>query len=156
MKPQEKPKDALELLTRDYQIVKDLFTIYEGLSDRAVVIKKEIAETICNELIIHAHIEVEVFYPEVRRAIQHGDMMDKAVIRHSAVKELIAHIQCMSSDDYFYDAKLKVLSEKIEYHVKEEEREIFPKVRKSGIDLLALGREMQQRKLELKSSKLVA
>lgn len=148
-------KDAIELLIKDHQVVKNLFEIYEGLSDRAIVTKKELAETICNELIIHTQIEEEVFYPKIRAAIRDGDLMDEALVEHAAAKNLIAQIQSMNPGDHFYDAKLKVLSEQIEHHVKEEEEEMFPKVRKSGIDLVALGKEMQERKLEIKSGELM-
>lgn len=156
MKSQSTPKDAIELLIKDHTAVKNLFEIYEGLSDKAVVTKKEVAEAICNELIIHTQIEEEMFYPKVRRAIKDGDRMDEALVEHSAAKDLIAQIQNMNPGDHFYDAKLKVLSEQIEHHIKEEEEDMFPKIRKSGIDLAALGKEMQERKLELKSGELIS
>jgi hypothetical protein len=55
------------------------------------------------------------------------------------------------SDEYF-EAKVKVLQEQIEHHIKEEESgkdSIFSQVRAADIDLKALGEQMAARKAEL-------
>ena len=48
-----------------------------------------------------------------------------------------------------YDAKVTVLGEQIAHHVKEEEGELFLKVRETRLDLKALGARMAERKSEL-------
>jgi hypothetical protein len=70
-------------------------------------------------------------------------------VEHGSAKELIAQIEAMSPGDAMYDATVKVLGEYIDHHVKEEEGEMFPKVRKTDIDLKALGKEIKARKAEL-------
>jgi hemerythrin superfamily protein len=149
MKMASTKNDAIALLTADHKKVKDLFEQFEGLSDRSKVNKKKIADQICMELTVHAQVEEEIFYPAVRKPIKDDDLMDEAVVEHASAKELIAQISEMDPGDDLYDAKVKVLSEQIDHHVEEEEGEMFPKVRKSGVDLDALGQQMAARKEEL-------
>lgn len=143
------PNDAIAMLEADHAKVKSLFEQFEGLSDRSKVSKKKIADQICMELSIHAEVEEQVFYPAVRKPVNDDDLMNEAEVEHASAKELIAQIMEMDPGDDLYDAKVKVLSEQIEHHVGEEEKEMFPKVRKGKVDLLALGAEMQAFKATL-------
>lgn len=146
-------KDALALLVADHEKVRSLFKQFEGLTDRAVVTKKKIADQICEELSIHAEMEEAVFYPAVRDLIEDSDLMDEALVEHEGAKNLIAQIREMQPGDDLYDARVKVLSEQIEHHVKEEEGEMFSKIRKhkKRIDLMALGQEMTVFRAEFSS-----
>ncbi len=142
-------KDAIAMLQADHRKVEALFEQFEGLSDRSKASKKKIADQICMELSIHAEVEEQVFYPAVRGPVKDEDLMDEAVVEHASAKELIAQIMEMDPGDDLYDAKVKVLSEQIEHHVKEEEEEMFPKVRKGKVNLEALGDEMEAFKAKL-------
>ncbi|PWF48532.1 hemerythrin domain-containing protein [Massilia glaciei] len=143
------PNDAIALLIADHKKVKGLFKQYDALSDRSKASKKKLADEICNELTVHTQVEEEIFYPAIRKPIGDEDLMDEAIVEHAGAKDLIAQIGGMDPGDDLYDAKVKVLAEQIEHHVKEEEDEMFPKVRKSGVDLVALGRRMAARRDEL-------
>ncbi|MYM68424.1 hemerythrin domain-containing protein [Pseudoduganella sp. FT55W] len=140
------PQDAIALLIEDHEEVKAMFEQFEGLSDRANVSKRKLALQICEALTKHAMIEEEIFYPAVREVIKDEDLMDEAVVEHASAKDLIAQIQTMEPTDDLFDAKVKVLSEMIEHHVEEEEGEMFPKVRKTKLDLEELGEAMAVRK----------
>lgn len=142
-------KDAIAMLEADHRKVEALFEQFEGLSDRSKASKKKTADQICMELSIHAEVEEQVFYPAVRGPVKDEDLMDEAVVEHASAKELIAQIMEMDPGDDLYDAKVKVLSEQIEHHVKEEEEEMFPKVRKGKVNLEALGDEMEAFKAKL-------
>ena len=143
-------QDAIAMLTADHREVKAMFKQYEELGERAKASKKKLADQICDALLVHATLEEEIFYPAVREASgDTEDMVDEAVVEHASAKDLIAQLQEMDPEDDLYDAKVKVLSEQIEHHVGEEEGEMFPKPRKSGLDLAALGQEMALRKDEL-------
>jgi hypothetical protein len=65
---------------------------------------------------------------------------------------LINDILASTAGDEFYDAKVKVLSEDIKHHVKEEEMPsegLFAQARKADIDLVSLRDQMVTRKAEL-------
>jgi hemerythrin superfamily protein len=144
-------EDAITLLSADHARVKELFKEFQDLKeeDGSAEDKFELVAQICNELKIHTEIEEEIFYPAVRKAIDDGDLLDEALIEHSAAKELIAQLEEMSPGDELYDARVTVLGEQIEHHVKEEEGEMFPKAKEAKIDGKALGAQMTQRKSEL-------
>ncbi|MBB3224433.1 hemerythrin domain-containing protein [Pseudoduganella umbonata] len=141
--------DAIALLKADHEKVKDMFERFEGLSDRAVASKKKLVREICLELTKHAEAEEEIFYSAVRKAVGDEDMVDEATVEHACAKDLIAQLLAMEPGDDLYDAKVKVLSEQIEHHVEEEEKEMFPKAKKSGLDMIELGQAIQARKEEI-------
>lgn len=143
------PKDAIALLIEDHEHVKSMFEQYEELGDRAHVSKHKLALQICEELTKHATAEEEIFYPAVRQATKEEDLVDEAVVEHASAKDLIAQIISMEPTDDLYDAKVKVLGELIDHHVKEEEGEMFPKARKAKLDLMALGEAIAARKEQI-------
>ncbi|MDX5392369.1 MAG: hemerythrin domain-containing protein [Caulobacteraceae bacterium] len=141
--------DAIKLLKQDHREVEALFEQFEkaSSSDR----KAKIVQKICTELIVHTLIEEEIFYPTFRGKIE-DDILDEGYVEHDGAKTLIAELMAGSPDDPFYDAKVSVLSEEIEHHVKEEERPskgMFAQCRDTDVDLDALGAQMQARKDEL-------
>ncbi|MDO1560227.1 hemerythrin domain-containing protein [Brevundimonas sp. 2R-24] len=149
MEKGEAPPDALRLLAADHRKVEDLFEQFEKA--RGAEKKGELARQICTELKIHAELEERIFYPAVRGKIE-ADLLDEAYVEHDGAKVLIQEIEAGEPDEAFYDAKVKVLSEQIEHHVKEEERQedsMFAQVRKADVDLEALGQQMWSLKQEL-------
>lgn len=146
-----KKDDAVDLLDADHIAVKKLFTAYKKLCDHdgSTDEKREIAEQICKQLTVHAQIEEEILYPELREAIDSDDLLDEAEVEHGTAKDLIAQISGMNPDDDLYDARVTVLGEYIDHHVTEEREQIFVKARKSRLDLVAMADELSQRKMEL-------
>jgi hemerythrin superfamily protein len=145
----EGKQDAIKLLTEDHRRVEALFEQFEKAGGDGK--KEQLARQICTELKVHAMIEEEIFYPALRGKIEDDDL-DEAIVEHDGAKVLINDIEAGGAGDDFYDAKVKVLQEQIEHHVKEEERQsgnIFSQARKADVDLDALGEQMAARKAEL-------
>jgi hemerythrin superfamily protein len=143
-------QDAIALLMADHKKVKKLFSDFDKLKEEGSdEDKAAIVDQICSELKIHTELEEEIFYPAVRKAIDDGDLMDEALVEHAGAKDLIAQLEDASPEDDLYDAKVTVLGEQIDHHVKEEEGDMFPKAKKAKVDTEALGATMLKRKMEL-------
>jgi hemerythrin-like domain-containing protein len=147
-------KDACDLLDADHRAVKKMFKEYEELTKsrgRSVAQKKlDLARQICQELTVHTQIEDEIFYPAVREAVKDTGMVAEAEVEHQSARELIEQIEAMDEADEMFDAKVTVLGEYVDHHVKEERNEMFPKARSARkLDLVAMRDELMQRKEEL-------
>lgn len=147
--PTGRRQDAVAMLRDDHTRVQEMFDRFENMrgGDR----KEKLVQQICDELTVHAQIEEEIFYPAVRAEIGDDDLMNEAEVEHQSAKELIAQLRGMSSEDDLHDAKVTVLGEYIKHHVKEEQGEMFPQARNSGVDLAELGEQMRTRKEEIQS-----
>ena len=147
--PQEEFTDAIALLKHDHDEVEALFAKFESASgsDR----KWEIAQQICNELKIHSMIEEEIFYPACESAVEEN-LYKEAFVEHDGAKVLINDIMETGGEGEFFEAKVKVLSEEIKHHVKEEEKPgegFFAQARDGDIDMVALRDQLMARKEQL-------
>jgi hypothetical protein len=145
-------RDAIALLKADHRQVEGWFAQFKKAkkSER----KKTLATKICDALKVHTRIEEEIFYPAFLVATQDTDLHHEAEVEHAAAKRLIGEIEAMRAEDEYFDAKVKVLSEMIKHHVKEEEKPggMFAEARKADMDLDDLGRRMAARKKEIEAS----
>lgn len=142
-----KAKEATALLRADHKLVSDLFSEYE--KSRSNIRKKQLVTQICKELTVHAQIEEEIFYPAVKQALKDKELVPEATVEHATLKDLIAQVKGVEPDGEMFDAKIKVLSEYVKHHVKEEQNEMFPKAKESKLDLVELGAQLTERKAEL-------
>jgi hemerythrin superfamily protein len=142
-------KDAIAMLKADHEAVSELFAKYE--KTRSVPTKKALVAEICTALSVHAQIEEEIFYPAVKAALKDKMLVPEATVEHAGVKDLIAQVEGVDPDGEMYDAKVKVLSEYVKHHVKEEQNEMFPKAKSSSLDMVELGERMAARKEDLMS-----
>ena len=151
MASQSKPQDAIALLKEEHREVLDMFEQFEKARDDDR--KARLAREICTALTIHAMLEEEIFYPSFRGKID-DDLLDEAYVEHDGAKVLIAEIDAATPEADYFDAKVKVLGEQIEHHIREEEKPgegIFYEARQSGVDLEAMGQQMRTRKEELQA-----
>lgn len=143
----KKNEEATALLKADHKLVDSLFKEFEITSSDKK--KKQLVDEICKELTIHAQIEEEIFYPEVQKALKDHEMVPEAIVEHASLRELIAAVKGVEPDGDMYDAKVKVMSEYVKHHVKEEEKEMFPEAKDTNLDMVELGERMLKRKQEL-------
>ena len=141
--------NATELLKKQHDQVKQLFQEFERAEDEES--KRLAFEQLADDLAAHATIEERLFYP----AVYVGDLKDElqeAVEEHLSVKRVIADLLEMNVEEEEFAAKMAVLNELVEDHVEDEERELFPKVRRNFAtqELEALGAAMEAMFNELK------
>ena len=144
--------DAIAVLKADHEKVTKLFKKFQKLHDeKEDEAAEQVVIQICDDLTIHASVEEEIFYPAVREAIDEEELVDEAEVEHASAKDLIAQIAEMTPGDDKYAAKVIVLGEYIAHHVKEEQDEMFPKAKKSTLDMHELGTRLLERKKELRA-----
>lgn len=142
--------DATHILAQDHRKVEDLFSKFEQASGKDT--KARIAREICTELKVHTMLEEEIFYPALEGRIEDEALLKEAYVEHDGAKVLVNEIEAGGPDEEFYDAKVTVLREQIEHHVKEEEKmdgNLFQQARAADVDLDALGERILARKEEL-------
>lgn len=142
-----KVQDATTLLRADHKLVSGLFAEYE--KTRSSAKKKQLVSKICTELSVHAQVEEEIFYPAVKQALKDKELIPEATVEHATLKDLIAQVEGVEPDGEMFDAKIKVMCEYVEHHVKEEQNEMFPKAKSTGLDMVELGARLSERKAEL-------
>ena len=142
----KKPESAIALLMEDHEYVKKAFRAFDKMDeeDQPALVKQ-----VCAALKVHTRIEEEIFYPAVRKAIKDPDLMNEAEVEHDSAKSLIRQLERMKPSDPKFAATFTVLGEYVNHHVKEEEEEMFPKVRRARVNLKALGARLMGRKIRL-------
>ncbi len=142
------PQDAIALLKQDHRMVEALFEEFEEADESE---QSELATRICQMLTVHAQIEEELLYPQAKEAFgeEEDEMVYEAEIEHGSAKELIAKIEAGTPEDPEFKPLVKVLSEYVKHHVKEEEKEMFPALKHTELDLKELGQQLAHRKMEL-------
>lgn len=143
--------DVITLLKSDHKTVKALLDQMEKTTDRAQKTRERLFEKFRKEMSIHESIEEEFLYPEMKEHEETKDLILEAYEEHRQADRLIAVLTASDVTDETWSAKLTLLKEDIEHHVKEEENELFPKMRKilDQAQLDTLGAKMSERKVQL-------
>jgi hemerythrin superfamily protein len=123
--------DAVDLIVRQHEEFRDRFAQFEQLSSRASKRKDELVASIVTDLVKHAEMEEQVFYPAVREEIDGlDDVIDEDLEEHHAAELLLDELDGATSAELpRFDAKVTVLKETVLHHMEEEETDLLPKVR---------------------------
>ncbi len=124
--------DAVELLIAQHRDIEQLFQRFEEISSRPSQKKDDLVRDIITNLVRHAEIEEQIFYPTVAREVPAlEDEVNEDLEEHHVVEVLLWELDHMTSDEARFDAKVKVLVETVRHHVEEEEQELLPQVRET-------------------------
>ena len=152
VKAKSRGKDAVALLRADHAEVSALFAKLEKTRSEAK--KKDLAAEICIGLSVHMRIEEDIFYPAVSSALGRTEeredllVVPEARVEHASLKKLITEVEA-AAEDVEFEARVQVMCEYTRHHANEEEKKMFPKAKKCGVDMEELGEQLARRKLEL-------
>lgn len=137
--------DALSLLRRDHRLAEELFAEFARCAPQQL---DPLARRICKMLRVHTQIEEELFYPTVGRALtgQDKQLVEHAQVEHEQTQQAIARIESMTSEHPAFRNEIDLLDRRVAQHVAGEEQVLFPKVTAAGIDLMALGVALAERR----------
>ena len=137
---------ATDLLKKQHRQVEKLFKQAEKATQPRQ--RRQLMDQIAEMLKMHTKIEEEVFYPAVRElgTSKAEEMIDEAFEEHHVVDLVLAELPEVDPEDERFEAKITVLSELVEHHVEEEEKEMFPMAEKKlGAERVKeLGQQMEQ------------
>lgn len=145
--------NAIDLLKADHREVERLFAQFDA-ADGDTRTQAELASRIGQALAIHAELEESLLYPRLlktEKGEEEVDLVCEATVEHGTLHGLIADMNGRDPSDPMVKARVVVLKEYVRHHVREEEKELFPKVEKSDLDLDAIGAEMQELRRSLES-----
>lgn len=140
-------QDAIELLMKDHRQVRRLHDEYRKRADAERV---AVLEDLCSLLSAHTQLEEELFYPAVQSAIAHPQLVEEARVEHDLVKQLLSKLQSGMLDRGAREASFEVLMELVGRHLDEEEGRLFPEIRRTGLDLVALARKLHAGRAKLR------
>ncbi|MBX9571210.1 MAG: hemerythrin domain-containing protein [Candidatus Obscuribacterales bacterium] len=139
--------NAVEMLKADHRKVEGLFEQFESSTTKRE--KMKLIKEVINELTLHTKLEEKLVYPILLEEKEEEDMAQEAFEEHHVVKNVLKELSSMDGSEENLKAKMKVLSELVDHHVQEEEKEMFPALEKTGEDLTALGEKISQEKMKL-------
>ncbi|WP_321801774.1 hemerythrin domain-containing protein [Caballeronia sp. J97] len=140
------------MLEADHRAIEQLFDAFERAERNDLERKNALVQRACELLTIHAIVEEELLYPVAQDALAADRRIDvdEAYVEHFLVKTLIERFANLKAGEDGFDATFKVLRENTTHHIEEEETTLFPEVRKTQMDLVAIGAKMAARAAALK------
>ena len=138
--------DALQLLMSDHDKVNQLFQQFEAGGNAQEF--AQLFTQLDRELTIHTEIEEKIFYPAARQFSDTGALVEEAYKEHGEAKQLLTEIAGLDNTSAEWGQKMTQLMRAIQEHVREEEGDLFPRLRQemSQEQLEQIGQQLEQAK----------
>jgi hypothetical protein len=142
--------DIITLILEDHKPLKRLIKIMK--SDKPLSERKAAYKEFVPLLVAHAKPEEQTWYVAMK---QDEDMREHAFegdVEHQLADQMAEEAE-RAEDGDLYGARIKVLAELVEHHIKEEEEEMLPEYRKNSEseDRVALGEKYLQLKAQIEA-----
>ena len=146
-------RDAIAILKQDHRDIERVFKEFERAGQKEQRKKKKLVKQMVEQLSMHAQIEEQLFYPQLQEVAKENELALKAMEEHDLLKVLLEQLHTMTPEEQRFQAKVTVLIESVRDHVKEEEAELFPKMREAmtPIQLKDLGTRMEEGRKAIQS-----
>lgn len=144
--------EIIRTLDEDHDKILELFDEFERIRhDADDETLQTLVETACTELIIHAQVEDEYFYPALIEANGSDDALEEAQVEHGVTRHLVAELEAMQPGDHCYSARFHVLGVYVRHHIEEERRKILPQLQTANLDAGTVAADIRHRRDELRS-----
>jgi hemerythrin superfamily protein len=138
--------DVTKILETDHRQVEDLFARIERAKGDD---RKPLIDELATALRGHMELEESVVYPTMESVVGH-ETVEEGETEHKLARKALDDVVSLGPDEPGFGAALDACKAGIEHHVKEEEGEVFPKLRKNGAQVLAdMATPFMTKRLEL-------
>jgi hemerythrin-like domain-containing protein len=118
--------DPVAILKRDHREVAQMLKTLE--SSKPGARRRQTVEKLTRELELHMEIEERDIYPVVQRVVGEEEA-EEAGVEHRLAREGLSELQRLV-DEPGFGAAVAMLTAGIRHHVKEEEQEVFPELKR--------------------------
>lgn len=141
--------NAVELILEDHKRLKELISVMKDV-DQDWNDRRDAAEEFAIQLVAHAKPEEEVLYEAMKQNPNLRVEAFEGETEHNLADQLLEEIRRAKDDDE-WSAKVKVIAELVEHHIKEEESQILPDVEKELSEevLNTLGGKFLTKKMQM-------
>jgi hemerythrin superfamily protein len=131
--------NAIDFLKLQHREVETLFKKIEATPKE----RKALVAEVSQKLLHHSKIEEDILYPAGKKV--DPDLTLEAYEEHDCVKSIIKKLSKTKANDETFMAKVTVLKELVEHHVKEEEKIYFPELEQkwSSKQLESMGEQLE-------------
>ncbi|MFI9643272.1 hemerythrin domain-containing protein [Micromonospora sp. NPDC051925] len=144
-------QDVVDVLTADHHEVEAIFVELEARQGTAEH-RRRLVDVLIAELVRHAVAEEMYVYPTARRALPDGDqIVEHEIAEHAAAERTLKELEPLDPSEARFEPLLSHLTKSIRHHLKEEEAELFPRLRAAVAreELVELADRMQAAKRHL-------
>jgi hemerythrin superfamily protein len=137
----------IDLLTDDHRRIKRAYREFLRIDpERNGDLCESIVRRTLALLRVHAVLEEELLYPVLRPIVGEAEAVDEAEVEHEIIRHLAEQLEASHAVDEKFSARFAVMCEYVLHHVKEEEGELFPQLRRAKLDWEGLATEMTERR----------
>jgi hemerythrin-like domain-containing protein len=135
-----RPQDPVTLLKEEHREAKQMLKILQDSKPGAR--RQQTVQKLVTALLRHMELEERLVYPLVKNEVD-PEAAEEATIEHNLARNGLAQMTKLVSEPGF-GAAVAMVSAGINHHVKEEETEIFPKLKREveRSELQRLGAEL--------------